>query len=353
MKKCQLVILSTFLASSVWAQGSSDPELSPMPEIVNSSLTLNLQVNWNLAARGTEYRSMNEFASGQRNEPANPGGVAGPKAEKQQTIQGWIRAYGSSGYHDADGSFSEYDSAYRGAILGIDKNFGDLLIGLAGNLASTELDAQDFAADMDTYSGSLFSTYGKDALFIDAALTYGLIRADEQDAAGSTVGNFNADLYSLYLGTGYAFDLGERIALTPAASLLASYYDQDKYDRSGTSPGTVSAYDTSSYLASLGISLSTQHQIDWLKYGLAYIPEVRTHYIHEFNAESDTATFTATGSSASYPFRAREDHLFRVGFGIDLWSWKYEKSKLELDYDALLSDHYSEHIFSGKITYRF
>ena len=43
----------------------------------------------------------------------------------------------------------------------------------------------------------------------------------------------------------------------------------------------------------------------------------------------------------------------RFGVGVDVWSWKYRNTKLEVDYDALIASEYTQNVISGKITVRF
>ena len=330
--------------------------LSQLPDVSESSFQISQQLNQQIAARGTEFRSMNGFASSKPKFGTSPTGVAGPQNEldQEKTMQGWIRAYGGKGSKDASDKFSEYDTSSWGTVIGVDKSFGKLLVGLAGGYARTDLDAGTaYNADVDTYHGSIYSTYGGESFFLDLALTYGWSSTDEENDV--TEGSFDSSLYSAYIGAGYAFDIGNKISITPEASLLASYYDQEGYERTmgilGT--GTVKEYDTQSYLGSIGVNLATQHQLDWLNRGIAFIPEVRAHYIHEFNADPDDFTYVIGGTPTPFAVRSRDENLFRFGFGFDMWSWKYANTKFEIDYDLLTSDTYFEQIVSGKATWRF
>jgi outer membrane autotransporter protein len=145
---------------------------------------------------------------------------------------------------------------------------------LAGGYARADLDAGSaYDANINTYYGSVYSTYGGESLFIDLALTYGMSDTDESAQNLTMSGSFDSSLISAYLGAGYRFDLGEKLALTPEASILGSYYDQDEYTRtSALGNGTIGEYDTTSILGSIGVNLASQHQIDWLNRGIAFIP---------------------------------------------------------------------------------
>ncbi|MEA2069002.1 MAG: autotransporter outer membrane beta-barrel domain-containing protein, partial [Verrucomicrobiota bacterium] len=306
-------------------------------------------------ARGTEFRSMNGFASSKPRfgKQARPTGVAGPKTDDEKTMQGWIRAYGAFGNRDADSNFAAYESGTWGSVIGVDKSFGNLLVGLAGGFARSDVDAGTaYTADVTTYHGSIYSTIGGETVYVDLAATYGHASTEENNATMEQ-GEFDSDIISGYIGVGKSFSIKEKVSLTPEATFLASYYKQQAYDRTGVVAGSVDAYDTQSYMGTLGLNLATIHQLDWLNQGIAYIPEVRAHWLHDFNADPDDFTYTIGGTPHTFGVRPREEDLLRLGVGFDMWSWKYQNTKFELDYDGLFSSGYTEHVFSGKVTYRF
>jgi outer membrane autotransporter protein len=332
--------------------------LSQLADISENAVQANQQVNGQLAARGSEFRSMNGFASTKPTFGNNtPSGVAGPNSDEEhgKSVEAWIRAYGSSGSKDQTGTFTAYDSSSWGTVIGVDKSFGNILVGLAGGYGHSSLDAGTaYNADVNSYQGSVYSTFGGESVFIDVALTYGVSDVEEESELYSNPAEYDADLFSFYVGGGYAFDLGEKIALTPEASLLSTFYSQDSYMRTSMlGEGQVQDWDTTSYQGSIGLSLATQHQLDWLNRGLAFIPEVRGYYIREFDTDPDNFTFMYNNTANSFAVRPRDENTFRVGFGFDMWSWKFQNAKLELDYDALFSDTYFENIVSGKLSFRF
>lgn len=351
MKTHLVALISSAIALNAAAV---DPDLyaeTQMPDTSESSVYLSRQINQFIAARGTEYRSMNAFASSTLNlgNAVHPDGAAGPQGVEEKNRQGWIRAYGGTATRDAAGNFSAYDSGNWGALVGIDKSFGNLLIGLAGGYARADLESESYDANINTYYGSLYSTAGGESLFIDLALTYGI--SDTKESNGSMDdAEFNSDLISLYAGSGWRFEIADKISLTPDASLLMTYYAQDGYART---VGTIDDYETTSFQGSLGVNISTIHQIDWLSQGLALIPELRLDYIHEFEADPDNFNYTIGGNIDSFAVRPRAENMAHIGLGIDVWNWEYQNTKFEVDYDGLFADGYSEQILSGKITFRF
>ena len=167
-------------------------------------------------------------------------------------------------------------------------------------------------------------------------------------------GDFDSVTYSGYIGAGKKFNVSRKIAVTPEASILASYYDQAAYQRNFLNTTLkVNTYNEHSYLGSLGINIASSHQIDWFNLGWAMIPELRVHWLHEFNSELDDFSYIIGGSSETFGVRAREEDLLKLGFGLDVWSWRNAGSKFEIDYDGLFSSDYTEHGISGKFTFKF
>ncbi len=329
--------------------------VSQLPEVADIAFQTQSQVANQIAARGTEFRSMNGFASTKPrfNRHAAPQGVAGPEAE-DSGLQGWIRAYGAFGSKSEDSSFASYDAQTFGSVIGIDKSFGNLLVGLAGGFAAANLDADDaYTADTKTYHGSVYATFGGESAFMDLALTYGMSDTEEKNAMMD--GEFDSDILAAYIGVGKTFGAGENLAITPELSFLASTYNQSAYRRNFLNTPTldVNEYDAESYLGSIGVNVATKHQIDWLNRGIAAIPEFRIHWLHEFNPDLDDFSYIVAGNPYTFGVRPRDEDLLKVGLGFDVWSWRHQSAKFEVDYDGLFSDTYAEHILSGKVTFQF
>ncbi len=326
---------------------------SQVPDAADVGFQTQQQVAEQIAARGAEFRSMNGFAStkprfGKKTAPA---GAAGP-AQETGDLQGWVRAYGSLAERDPQGSFAAYDLKTYGSVMGIDRSFGNILIGLAGGAGVANIEAEDaYQADVTTYHGSIYSTIGGDDVFIDLALTYGMADTESKNSLASDT--FDSYIVSGYIGGGKSFNVKGFLKITPEASLLSSYYSQDDYNRAGFLQKTIEAYDEWSHVAAAGVTVASQHQIDWLKNGLALIPEFRAHWLHEFNPDLKDFSYTTAAGRQSFAVRSREEDLLRLGLGFDVWSWKYQNAKFEIDYDGLFSSEYAEHAVSGKFTLQF
>jgi len=325
--------------------------VSQLPDVADTSFNAAQQMTDQIANRGTEMRSMNNLASNKPKLNSTPTGVAGPDSE-EKTMQGWIRGYGAMGNKEQTGTFDPYDSTSWGTIIGIDKSFGNVLVGLAGGYASTEIDAGNaYQASVKTYHGSIYSTIGGESIFVDLVGTYGRSDTTEYNWL-TTASSFNSDLYSGYAGIGKCFKLKKKYSVVPEASLLASFYEQGEFSR-GNPNLMIDDYHTWSAISSLGASFATQYEVNWYNHGIAFIPEFRAFWLHEFNADPDGFSYTGSGSQQVFAVRPRDEDSAQIGVGLDMWSWRFQDAKLELDYDGLFAPDYTEHIFSGKLTWKF
>ena len=307
-----------------------------------------------ISARNTEVRSRHGFASSiyQNNRPK---GISGPSSKDHS--QGWIRSYSVRGDYNASSLFSSHNLDGSGTIIGFDKYYDNILIGIAAGSASSKSYVDSaYASDTDIVNGSIYSTIGGRKKYLDLAFSYGDAKTDVNDVFNITSYDVNASMQSFYIGSGYSLSSNKGLQLTPEISFLYSKYDQDGYLRPGITEKIVDKYTSTSKLLTAGVNIASQYQIDWFNLGLAMIPEFRLHWLHEMNSnESDVINYTLSNGSysSSLNLRSRDENLLKVGVGLNVWSWFSKNTRLELDYDLTTSDNYKEHLISGKIGIKF
>ncbi len=323
------------------------------PDVADSVFKGQHMIAQQIVARATEFRARHGFAAATLPVPQ---GVAGPKAPEDEGLQGWLRVYGSVADRKEEGDFPAYDGLAYGTVIGLDQRVGPLLLGISGGQGSTEADADGiYDTDTSVYHGSIYASLGNESLFLDLAFTRAWADTETRNVIldDDQATEFESTVYSGYIGIGKAFGIGKRIQVTPEASALFSFYNQDEYTREGLQTQKVHPYESTSTLASFGCTIASNHQIDWYNRGLAMIPELRFRWLHEFDPDLDRFSYTADGETYSFAVRPREENFFEVGAGLDLWSWHHYGIKLELDYDLLFGSDYTEHTLSGRITYHF
>ncbi len=309
-----------------------------------------------IAQRSNEVRAKSGFASASK-QLRLPNGVAGPSQPYTQ-IQGWIRGYQSSTSRDKTSLFTGYDADTSGTIIGIDKRYGRLLIGLSAGTASSQIDGgTTYGSSIDSIQMGVYASIGSEKSYFDFAYTQSDMDHDVNNKVLSNVNeSYSSTLNSFYVGVGQSIHLNKQFKITPEASLLISTYDQDAYQRSGVYAGDtkqISSYSTDSQMLGLGATLSTKNQIDWFNRGLAVFPEFRFHWLRELNPDLDDIRYTSSLGSETLNIRSREETLFKMGVGLDFWSWHFYATKFQLNYDLTTGESYQKHLVSGKVRLTF
>ena len=88
-----------------------------------------------------------------------PKGISGPSSKDHS--QGWIRNYNVRGNYNATSLFSSHNLDGSGTIIGFDKYYDNILIGIAAGSASSKSYVDSaYASDTDMVNGSIYSTIG-------------------------------------------------------------------------------------------------------------------------------------------------------------------------------------------------
>ena len=298
-----------------------------------------------------------------------PSGAAGP-VELPPGYQLWARGYGSMIAQDESGEGQGYDAIIAGAAAGADKRFDHLLLGFGGGYSRTDLKGTyDGDGEADSVYGSIYSTISGDQAFLELQGTAGYsdVTTSGSDVTGGYAGAFDAGTASFLIGGGMGIPVfKEKVVMTPEASLLSTYYAREGFTESQTTSPTTGAwpdkvydsYDTMSYLAAVGASFTMINQIDIMNYELGVKPEVRLHWLHEFNDNLDNEPYLMESAGGPYTsqqavLQAREEDLFKLGLGVRMSKWASEDFEFGLDLDVILAQDYEAVVGSAKALVRF
>ncbi len=319
--------------------------------------------SWDVGGSMREIEDRNKIDYDRSVDAVNEATTFGSKEQIKvpDTYQAWGRGYVSGIQQDAVADFVGYDAVVAGAVLGADKRFGNALAGLGGGYAHTEIQG-NVGSDAKIDTGNVmayFAAHGERAYF-DASANYAY-NAVETEGVQSLkyTGEYDAHTFGLYFGGGYAIGLvGDKVVLTPEASLLSTFYARDAYTETSTlmttAPKYYDSYDQWSYLGSLGATLSMVQYLDSFRTAMAFRPELRAHWLHEFNADMDPETYhMVPGSDINVFLQAREEDLVKVGAGMRFSKWQSETTELGFDLDGIFGGDYAAYVVSGKIMHRF
>ena len=82
-------------------------------------------------------------------------------------------------------------------------------------------------------------------------------------------------------------------------------------------------------------------------------PEIRTYWLHEFNADPDQIGYSLTGGTGRYTFGVQAPVEDLLELGVGLGATFNDRLEFVLDVDARRSDLYKAITVSGRIMYEF
>ncbi len=273
--------------------------------------------------------------------------------------QVWGRGYGSNVKQDSRNGFAGYDADIGGGILGIDKRINNVLLGVGGGYAHTELAGYEYNdALIDTGHAIVYLSMHGDHLFFDLNLDGAISSVETKMQPLGYKASFDALSAGLYAGGGVAMPLTDYLVLTPEASLLMTYYSHDSYNETSSLALPTKqhdSYDQVTPVSTLGATLALVRKIDFSRYEVAVQPEIRGHWLHDFNAEMDDESYTLVGgvNSISTPLMATEEDLYKIGAGVRFAQWASDSTEVGVDFDYTYGDDYEAYVVSGKVIHRF
>jgi len=317
---------------------------------------------------GTGLSSVNRvqlaMAGGETMNDAEPLLLAladGMETQDKSNFGIWGRGYGVAGDRHGGDISSRYDYTILGFVLGMDSKISDnLLIGLGGGYSQTDIDFESLtdSGDVDSYQGTLYSSYAKGLWYIDGLLSYAFNNYDTSrgiDFGGinrTAKGDYNGNELSGYLEGGYTY-FARNTNIQPLASLHVAHLYQESYTESGADSLNLAVDDqeTTSIRSALGLRLSKEHK---RKSDTTLTYEARALWAHEFSDDDHMVSARFTGSTAG-SFHVKGDRPDRDSaiLGLGLNARMKNNLSLYAHYDADLSrDHTANAIMAG-LAYRW
>ena len=301
-------------------------------------------------SRGTEFRD-------ERNLPK---GAKGPD-EAENDVRFWAKYYGQFYTHSQDAENAAYESTLHGGVIGVDKSFGALLIGLSGGMGNYRIESDnDSQEDLNAAHGALYTTIGKEHSFLDAGVAYGYNKVESQTGGPFVLnGDFDTHLLSGYIGGGIGFPITKiSTVITPEASIQYSTYQQDAYTETSTTaaPRSFDEFDADSLRSSLGLNVAMLNTKALDTFGFKI--EGRAHWLREFNPDPGTLTFQLESQINDYQiaYPLLDEDIFRVGVGFSFFNTARgtpHNIMLRLDFDELFGQDFNSHNLAAKAIFAF
>ena len=154
----------------------------------------------------------------------------------------------------------------------------------------------------------------------------------------------------MYVGGGKEI-VGNYLIITPQASLLGNYYNQESYvENSSTAVArSVESFNTFYLQSRVGCNVGF-----YMAMGDVFIrPEISAFWLHEFNTDEESLTYSLVGGSDTYiqQLQAPEEDLFELGAGVSAKLGEY--LEVSADIDGRYANDYSDFTLLGNIRYQF
>ncbi len=284
-------------------------------------------------------------------------GVYGPGYhDPEQGYQPWVKAFGGFGDRDQGGS---YDNGYSfdsyGMVFGVDKAYGELLVGLGGGYTGSSLSGDNGdESDADTAYGMLYGSYGTKDWFADLVISHGAIDMDNSSGTDFDVtSSVDASQTTVYLGIGTEVvnPDDDQSLLKPLIGLQTSFYSQDGYtEKSSNAVGKdVDSFDRWDCRSIMGAEMTVP------TYGTRVDLEtqLRCYWLHEFNDDEEVVKYTLVDSSQPGFFKMRSPESDLAQFGLGVAAKLENGVKLTADIDGQWGKNYYAAVFSGALLYEF
>ncbi len=267
----------------------------------------------------------------------------------------WLQGFGGFGDIDTTTNASGADYDTQGLAFGVDTQWGDAVVGLAGSYASSDADTLGGNLDVDSFQAATYASWQRDAIYLTGALGFGLHQTDASRTVivGATTSTATAD-YDAYnvsavVEGGKAIPLSSATTLTPFAGIEYTHSNRDDFTETGAGIANLSVNDEDedSLRTKLGLRLS--HDITTGN-GIQVTPSASVAYVREMmdSVSRLEAAFTAVPTST---FRIDGSDLDRdrVQVGLGVTGQLNERTTLNIAYNGELADSDDNHSFSATI----
>ena len=254
----------------------------------------------------------------------------------------WLKVMGAKVNQQQSGQYDGYTSNAAGIALGFDHKLDqDMLLGAA--LSTSGANANETGAGtgnnmrITSYQLTGYGSYNiNQNLYLDGALNYGTSnysgnRLTVADRVASS--SFTGMQGGAKVGVGYRVDLGDKLVLTPQASLDYSQLKQNAYTETGA--GAVGLNVDSATFNRTRVGVGGLMTKEYENAGLIYRPELALNYYHDSGSALNSpisASFIGGGGVFITPSTTIASNLYNVGLGVAVLNGKTTSFKIRYDF---------------------
>ena len=259
------------------------------------------------------------------NNQFNASGMSSGSASGLPQQRGWW-AQGFGSFNDIDDSHNARGADYQtsGLAFGIDADWHEFVMGVAGSYAHTDVDPYSGNSTIDSYQAATYGSWQQDQLYVNASLGFGLHKVDASRTVtmGSSVSTAKADYDSfdvnVTIEAGKDFALNADTAFTPFVGVSYLHSTRDSFNEKGAGAANLSVDKETdeSLLTSIGVRLS--HDIHMADKRIL-TPFASIAYVHEHMDSVSTlnANFkNISGSNFSIDGPELDNNRLQLALGV-------------------------------------
>ena len=293
----------------------------------------------------TGERRMLLSAGGGARGPAGP-----PRNQKGSSL--WMKGYSAIGTAAEDGDREGYDLSGRGAVIGLDRTFGELVLGVAGGTfnQTMTMDSSGSYSGAGTHA-TVYASHGIEGWFFETSASLSSASlAFESDGAFEVDADYTATDLIFRLGTGYIMR-NERSSWTPEVGLVVNMYSQDAVtDNSVNSvPVELDALSQMGFQMQLGLTGAFRRNF----IGRELLTQLKVRWMNSLGIVDEEIDFQLSGGGDSYqmPLLTPAKSLIEIGVGTQL---RMNRSfSLLLGFDYEFGGGYSANRLNAGLRYNF
>jgi outer membrane autotransporter protein len=287
-----------------------------------------------------------------------PTGPAGPKTGDMRNGDwlSYVSVFGNIGSQDSGSGYAGFDYDTYGLVIGMERLMGpQLVLGLAGSYAKTDIDGNDNSGsgDSDLYSVGVYANWFTDTWYVDGGVTYGQSDndVDRIDFKGDKYrGNYDSELFGTWAEVGYTTAHGD-FGLEPYARFSYVYGDHDGFTDEGADDlvMTTDDHETDNFKTELGARMNREWTYEDKS---SFLVEVKAAWEHEWADRGVSVNSSYLGDTNLDIDSADADRDALV-LGVRV-EWSYgDGLSLGVEYEPTISGNWYNHAFSGTVQYNW
>ena len=269
----------------------------------------------------------------------------------------WMQGFGGFGNIDDTTNASGADYQSGGLAVGIDTDWRNFVVGVAGSYARSNVDPFAGDSDIDSFQAGAYGSWERNKLYVNATLGLGLHKVDATRTVtvGTSVNTATSDYDSVNVST--AVEAGKDIklnldtTLTPYVGINYNHNNRDSFTETGagTANLNVNEQDGDSLRTTIGLRLSKDIKT---KHNKTITPSAMIAYVHE---HLDSTSRLEAGFSAvpTSTFRIDGSDLDRdrLQLGVGVSGQLNENTTLNVGYNGELAGSDDHHSFAATVNF--